>query len=71
MRKGKEQRPARACQAAEQVLADRVHFVLPPAQWEKFCAALHPPPRELPALRKLLTEPSVFEAPGPPRKAKS
>jgi uncharacterized protein (DUF1778 family) len=53
-----------ACQAAEQVLADQVHFVLSPAQWEQFCAALDAPPRELPALRKLLTEPSVFDGPG-------
>ena len=46
--------------AAESVLAARTRFVLPPGQWKKFVAALDAPPREIPALRKLLAEPSVF-----------
>jgi uncharacterized protein (DUF1778 family) len=50
-----------ACSAAEQVLADRVHFVLPPERWEAFCKALDAPPRERRALKKLLTEASVFD----------
>ncbi len=53
-----------ACRAAEQVLADRVHFVLPPERWEAFCKMLDAPPRERPALKKLLTEASVFDGPG-------
>lgn len=50
-----------ACQAAEQVLAEQVHFLLPPDRWQAFCRALDAPPRERPALRRLLTETSVFD----------
>ncbi len=50
-----------AYQAAQQVLSDQVHFVLPPGRWEAFCQALDAPPQSNPALKKLLTEPSVFE----------
>ena len=53
-----------ACAAAQQVLADRVHFALPPQRWEAFCRALDAPPRARPALRKLLTEASVFDGRG-------
>lgn len=53
-----------ACSAAEQVLADRVQFVLPPDRWEAFCKALDAPPRPCPALKKLLTEASVFDGAG-------
>ncbi len=55
-----------ACNAAEHLLAARVHFVLPPDRWEAFCEALDAPPRERPALKKLLTEASVFDGAGPP-----
>ena len=41
--------------AAQQVLADQVHFELPPGRWEAFCSALDAPPKEIPALRELLT----------------
>ena len=51
-----------ACIAAEQVLADQAQFALPPDRWEAFCEALDAPPRKLPSLRKLLTEPGVFDA---------
>ena len=47
--------------AAEQVLADRVHFLLPPDQWEAFCKALDAPPGDMPALKRLLSDPSVFD----------
>jgi uncharacterized protein (DUF1778 family) len=50
-----------AFQAAQQILADQVHFYLSPEKWDEFCAALDAPPKELPALRKLLTEPGVFD----------
>ena len=53
-----------ACDAAEQVLADQVHFVLPPEHWEAFCKALDAPPRDCPGLKKLLTEASVLDGPG-------
>ncbi len=40
---------------------DQAHFVLPPDRWEEFCDALDAPPRDIPALRKLLTEASVLD----------
>jgi uncharacterized protein (DUF1778 family) len=49
-----------AYQAAQQVLADQVQFALPPDRWQAFCDALDAPPRQVPALRKLLVEASVF-----------
>ena len=52
-----------AFEAAQQVLADQNHFYLTPGKWDEFCAALDAPPRELPELRRLLTEPSVFDGP--------
>ena len=53
-----------AYQAAQQVLADQVHFVLSPERWKAFCEALDAPPRDLPALRQLLTEKSILDAAG-------
>lgn len=50
-----------AVQAAQQVLADQVHFTLSPERWKIFCRALDAPPRDVPALRRLLTEKSVFD----------
>ena len=46
------------------VFAGQVQFVLPPDRWQAFCRALDAPPRDLPALTKLLTEASVFDAAG-------
>ncbi|MDR2014706.1 MAG: DUF1778 domain-containing protein [Azoarcus sp.] len=45
---------------AEEALADRRVFQLSPEKWDAFIAALDAPPRDLPQLRKLLKEPSVF-----------
>ena len=53
-----------ACEAAQQVLAEQVDIVMPPAEWEAFCKALDAPPRPIPALKKLLTEASVFDGKG-------
>lgn len=50
-----------AFHAAQQILADQTHFYLSPQKWEEFCAALDAPPCDLPKLRKLLTDPSVFD----------
>lgn len=50
-----------AFRAAQQILADQTHFYLSPGKWDEFCAALDAPPKDLPALRRLLTEPSVFD----------
>ncbi len=52
-----------AYQAAQQVLADQVQFVLPAARWKAFCQALDAPPREIPALKRLLTRKGVFDGP--------
>jgi uncharacterized protein (DUF1778 family) len=46
-----------AYSAAQQVLADWADFSLSAERWEAFCAALDAPPRDIPALRALLTRP--------------
>ena len=48
--------------AAETVLAEQTRFVLPKAQWLAFNAALDAPAKKIPELKRLLSEPSVFEA---------
>src|SRR3990172_6257900 len=48
--------------AAQDALADRTRFVLPPGQWAAFTEALDREPRSLPRLAALLTVPSVLEA---------
>lgn len=45
---------------AEEALADRRVFQLPPEKWEAFIAALDAPPHDLSRLRNLLNEPDVF-----------
>lgn len=39
----------------------QAHFALPPDRWQAFCEALDAPPKDIPALRRLLTEGSVFD----------
>lgn len=46
---------------AEETLADRRHFGLNAEEWEAFMAALDAPPRELPRVKRLFSEPSIFE----------
>jgi uncharacterized protein (DUF1778 family) len=53
-----------AYEAAQQVLAEQVDIVMPPAAWDAFCKALDAPPRPIPALQKLFAEKSVFDGPG-------
>jgi len=48
--------------AAHQVIADQVQFRLPKKQWKEFCDALDAQPRMIPALRRLLTKPGLFDA---------
>src|ERR1041384_1773979 len=48
--------------AAQHVIADQVHFRLPRKQWKKFCDALDAPPKTIPALRRLLNKPGLFDA---------
>src|SRR3954463_15776251 len=50
---------------AEETLADRRQFGLDADQWTAFMAALDAPPREVPRLRRLFQERSVFETPEP------
>jgi uncharacterized protein (DUF1778 family) len=47
---------------ARQPIADEPVIVMSPRAWQAFCDALDAPPRDIPALRKLLTEPSIFDA---------
>jgi uncharacterized protein (DUF1778 family) len=49
--------------AAEEVLTERSRFILASEKWRQFNDALDAPPREIPALRKLFNEPSVFKKP--------
>ena len=46
---------------AEDVLADRREFRLPPERWDAFVELLDRPPVEKPRLRRLLTGLSVLE----------
>jgi uncharacterized protein (DUF1778 family) len=50
-----------AVMRAEETLPDRQHFGLSAEQWKEFQAALDASPRKLPRMKKLLSEPSVFE----------
>jgi len=47
--------------AAQDALTNRKLFVLNDEQWQAFQSALDSPSTEKPRLRRLLTEPSVFE----------
>lgn len=46
---------------AEETLPDRQRFGLDAEHWDAFLTALEAPPRPMPRLQRLLTEPSVFE----------
>lgn len=46
---------------AEETLPDRRKFVLSEKQWKVFLAALDAAPSPMPRLKRLLSEPSVFE----------
>ena len=49
-----------ALRRAQEALADRRSFHLDAEQWKAFMAALDAPPRDLPRLKRLLSEPSIF-----------
>lgn len=51
-----------ALSRADEMLADRRHFVLSKAKWSEFQAALDAPTRSLPRMQRLLTEPGFFDA---------
>jgi hypothetical protein len=44
--------------------ADGHDFALPPDRWQAFCDALDASPKDIPALRKLLTERGLFDGNG-------
>ena len=50
-----------ATAAAENVLADRTRFELPPEKWTEFVERLDRSTVDKPRLRALLTEPSVLD----------
>ena len=50
-----------ALSRAEETLADRRSFQLDGSQWSLFMEALDASPRELPRLKKLFQEKSIFE----------
>jgi uncharacterized protein (DUF1778 family) len=48
--------------AADLLLASRTQFSIPEDKWIKFNEMLDAPPRDLPELKRLLAEPSIFTA---------
>lgn len=50
---------------AEEALADRRVFQLAPEQWQAFSAALDAPVKDMPRMRKLLSEPGIFSGSEP------
>lgn len=48
-------------QAALAVVANQQLFCLSDQAWDDFCTALEAPPKPLPRLQALLTEPGVFD----------
>ena len=48
--------------AAQHIIADQTYFRLPQKQWREFCDALDAPPKKIPALRRLLSKPGLFDA---------
>lgn len=50
-----------ATRAAEQVLADRRTFSIPPERWDAFVAALDGPPKNVTGLRDLVRETTVLD----------
>ena len=51
-----------AISAAEAIVADDANFSLNKRDWKSFMAALDAPPRNIRSLRRLLTQPGVFDA---------
>lgn len=49
-----------ALKEAEELVASKINFPLPPDQWQAFCAALDKPAKEIPKLKKLFKGPDIF-----------
>ena len=56
---------ASALARAEETLVERQRFELDATRWTAFMAALDAPARDAPRLRRLLREPTPFDAAGP------
>lgn len=50
-----------AYSAAQEVIADQSEYSLSKKKWKEFCEVLDRKERNIPALSKLLNQPSVFE----------
>ncbi|MDF5716265.1 MAG: DUF1778 domain-containing protein [Rhizonema sp. NSF051] len=46
--------------AANAILVEQTEFRLSPDQWEAFCQRLDAPPKVIPALQQLFSEPELF-----------
>ena len=51
----------RAYADAQTVLAEQSQIRLPEKKWREFCRALDAPPKTIPALQELLTQPGMFD----------
>lgn len=50
-----------ALERADETLADKRVFALDTDDWAKFLAALDAPPRPMPRMKQLLSEPGMFD----------
>lgn len=48
--------------AAQSIVADQTEFRLPAEQWEDFCRRLDAPPKSVPALVQLFSEPDPYDS---------
>jgi len=51
-----------ACEKAEQTLTDQTRFVLDDKRWKLFMNALDRPPRVIPQVKKLFSEPPIAKS---------
>lgn len=50
-----------AFKEAEEIMASKNNFQMPEKEWQEFCDALDAPVRELPRLKRLFREKTVFD----------
>lgn len=51
----------KAYEDAQTILAEESHFKLSNRSWEQLCKVLDRTPKSTPALKKLLTQPDIFD----------
>jgi uncharacterized protein (DUF1778 family) len=51
-----------AYRQAQEVIAGQTRFFLSEEKWQEFCETLDQPAKDVPSLRRLLTEPGVFDS---------